>query len=428
MKCFNFSTISSCFLLQIDDDDYASSHTETESTTDVEIPMEVDSSTEDEIYSNPHLVLEQEKSVEEISLIFNDYCGTALQSQNPMHLNKEIQTELCMKILVDASTQTDKQYKETSSQTFMPEKNSIGLQVTRPDIAFEDIEKDKNDVMFYTGIPNAGTFYTLFDEMNDMYENAEKDGQMGRPRVLRKIDEFFLVLIRLRLGLLIEDLSQRFHISKSTCGDIINKWITYLSVKLSFLTPWPSKHVIQKTLPGKFQRYPRCRVIIDCTEIFTQTPQSLQYKSLMYSHYKSHMTYKSLLGISPNGVITFASDLWVGSISDKQLTKACGILDLLEPGDQLMADKGFLISDLTTERGVELVIPPLKNKKFMRREIEETRRIANLRIYVEMAIARVKNFRILQGVMPITLSQQASQIWKICVGLTNLQPPLVNKN
>ena len=232
----------------------------------------------------------------------------------------------------------------------------------------------------------------------------------------------------LRLGLLIEDIAQRFHISKSTCSEILNHWITYLSLKLSCLITWPSGQDIAKRLPTKFKRYPRCRVIIYCTEIFTQTPQSLQYKTLLYSHYKSHMTYKSLIGIDPTGTITFVSDLWDGTISDKQLTKNCGILEMLESGDQIMADKGFLISDLTVEKGVELVIPPLKNKKFMRTEIEETRRIANLRIYVEMAIARVKNFKILQGVMPITLSQQASQIWKICAALTNLQPRLVKSD
>jgi len=64
----------------------------------------------------------------------------------------------------------------------------------------------------------------------------------------------------------------------------------------------------------------------------------------------------------------------------------------------------------------------------MRTEIEETRRIANLRIYVSMAFARVKNFKILLGVMPITLSQQASQIWKVCAALTHLQSRLVKSD
>ena len=390
----------------------------------VVVAMEVDK----DDYANPPLALDQEVSPEQLSFIFNDYCGT-LSSQIPKFVNKEVQTDICMKTYSDASTQVEFNYTNSSMQTTFIETKSVGLQVQRPDITFEDVSGRKSDLMFYTGIPCPGTFQVLFDEMDDVYDSTST-GQIsnGRPRSLRKIDEFFMVLMRLRLGLLIEDIAQRFHISKSTCSEILNHWITYLSLKLSFLIPWPSGQDIAKRLPTKFKRYPRCRVIIDCTEIFTQTPQSLQYKTLLYSHYKSHMTYKSLIGIDPTGTITFVSDLWAGSISDKQLTKNCGILEMLESGDQIMANKGFLISDLTVEKGVELVIPPLKNKKFMRTEIEETRRIANLRIYVEMAIARVKNFKILQVVMPITMSQQASQIWKICAALTNLQPGLVKSD
>ena len=85
-------------------------------------------------------------------------------------------------------------------------------------------------------------------------------------------------------------------------------------------------------------------------------------------------------------VLKLASVLWTESISDKQLTKACRILDLCEPGDAIMADKGFLISDLTSVKGVKLIIPPLQTHRFSRRENEETRRIAHLRIGVKRAI------------------------------------------
>ena len=41
------------------------------------------------------------------------------------------------------------------------------------------------------------------------------------------------------------------------------------------------------------------------------------------------------------GYPSFISELYSGCSSDKQVTKDCGILNLLEPGDDLMADKGF---------------------------------------------------------------------------------------
>jgi hypothetical protein len=50
-----------------------------------------------------------------------------------------------------------------------------------------------------------------------------------------------------------------------------------------------------------------------------------------------------------NGVITHVSDLWSGSISDKQITKSSGLIDKCEPGDAIMGDKGFLISDFNSK-------------------------------------------------------------------------------
>ena len=52
-----------------------------------------------------------------------------------------------------------------------------------------------------------------------------------------------------------------------------------------------------------------------------------------------------MIGISPSGAVTFVSDLYSGAISDKHLTRRCGLLDLLEPGDSVMADRDFDIKE-----------------------------------------------------------------------------------
>jgi len=77
-----------------------------------------------------------------------------------------------------------------------------------------------------------------------------------------------------------------------------------------------------------------------------------------------------------------------------------------------MADKGFLISDLCTPRGVSLIIPPFnKQKKRFLPHVEATKTIANLSIHAEREMERIKNFRILTGVVPITMASQASNHW-----------------
>ena len=53
-----------------------------------------------------------------------------------------------------------------------------------------------------------------------------------------------------------------------------------------------------------------------------------------------------MLGTAPSGAPVFISDLYTGSISDKDITKQSGILELLKKGDDCMVDKGFNIKDL----------------------------------------------------------------------------------
>ena len=52
------------------------------------------------------------------------------------------------------------------------------------------------------------------------------------------------------------------------------------------------------------------------------------------------------MGIAPSGSVTFVSQLYTGGTSDKEITKQFGILTLLERGDNVMADRGFVINDL----------------------------------------------------------------------------------
>jgi hypothetical protein len=49
------------------------------------------------------------------------------------------------------------------------------------------------------------------------------------------------------------------------------------------------------------QRFPNTRIILDCTEIAVEAPESLHMRSIFYSDYKHHNTYKALIGI-PAGI------------------------------------------------------------------------------------------------------------------------------
>ena len=96
-------------------------------------------------------------------------------------------------------------------------------------------------------------------------------------------------------------------------------------------------------------------------------------------------------------------------------------------GDNLMALKGFSISDLLVSKGSRHIIPPfLSNKnKFSKKTRKTTSNVAKACIHVERAIARENNFRIHNGAFPIIFKDQLDDIFTICCALTNLGPDLV---
>ena len=65
--------------------------------------------------------------------------------------------------------------------------------------------------------------------------------------------------------------------------------------------------------------YPDTFIVLDATELCTEIRSCLALQSQLYSSYKSHTTLKDLIGISPNGSIYLVSELWSGSISDREL-------------------------------------------------------------------------------------------------------------
>ena len=150
-------------------------------------------------------------------------------------------------------------------------------------------------------------------------------------------------------------------------------------------------------MPSQFKhQYPNTCIIIDATEVYIQWPSDPHAQQLTFSSYKNHNTAKALAGITPSGAFSFISPLYGGSISDRELFLRSGLLDKLEVGNAIMADKGFNIADLLESKGVTLNIPLRKNaEQFDDTELVETRRIASLRIHIERAFSRVKAFKAL---------------------------------
>ena len=192
----------------------------------------------------------------------------------------------------------------------------------------EDLKGDDDKTRFYTGFISFAMFWHYF--LTKMKHGVDKlhywegdkrsaDAEKlyhqtdymkpGRKRSLRPEDEFLLVCMRLRLGLLQEHLGDIFCVSKTTVSRIVNTWVNFLYDHAKHLVPWPSREQILCNLPKGFQDYKDCRVVIDCTELFTEKPSSLTAQWLTWSEYKHSNTFKLLTGVAPNGLVNCISRL-----------------------------------------------------------------------------------------------------------------------
>ena len=101
--------------------------------------------------------------------------------------------------------------------------------------------------------------------------------QYSKERVKR--DEFSLILMRLRLGLLNEDLAERYGVS--VCSYLFTTWINLSSKVLGkALVVWPPKESIREHLSEIFLKldYRKCPAVIVCAEVFLESC-STWYKS-----------------------------------------------------------------------------------------------------------------------------------------------------
>ena len=244
-------------------------------------------------------------------------------------------------------------------------------------------------------------------------------------------DQLLLTLMKLKCNFTHTDLATRFGISKETVRNITTTLIcflhTFLFEGIMGRVGIPSQLKNQGCLPASFSTFSNCRIILDCTEVQIAVPRSSMSKQKhTFSHYKQRNTFKALVGVAPNGCITFVSSLFPGSVSDKEIVRHSGILQQLVPGDMVLADKGFVIQDLMPA-GVSVNVPPfLVRSQFTREEVILTTRIARARIHVERAIERIKNYRILSHI-PSHYRPWARVIFQLCAALVNMQTPIMEE-
>ena len=309
---------------------------------------------------------------------------------------------------------------------------------------FENLKENPKLFQYYTGLKDE-VFIALFHYLEDkakymkypygarttLFKNHADSNRRkpGKARTFSLEEEMFFTLVKMRLGLQTTDCAVRFGMSASTFSSIFTAWVTLLALELEKICKMPPTSEINDIEEAKcFEPFQNVRVIVDCTELFAETPSSVGAHKQFHSSYKHHSTVKFLVGMNTGGAITYVSEMYGGRASDKFITnESADFLGSLNCGEKVMADRGFTIQD-DLPAGVKLIIPSFKHKdksQFTKLELQENKKISEARVHIERAIRRIKQFLILKCEMKITQVDVYENIFKSCSYLVNFQDPFL---
>ena len=147
----------------------------------------------------------------------------------PFTLETDVQATVVMEnASVQAVVATEDVGTETSKLVVGVGVITDDLKVDTTPFCLEAIKENEKAITFYTGFTSYLHLMICFNFLGQtvatLCYNAKKAGKeatfRGRSRSLTPLNEFFLILCRLRLGLCEQDLAYRFKISQTTVSHI----------------------------------------------------------------------------------------------------------------------------------------------------------------------------------------------------------------
>ena len=220
----------------------------------------------------------------------------------------------------------------------------------------------------------------------------------GNMKSISVEDQFSLMLSILRRGWTYIETGYMFNVSDETAACVFKTWLMFVFRKFDDIRDqmYTKRSDFTQPLPECFRNelLKDVRIILDATEVKIEGSINYEEQGNTHSSYKDHTTGKAVYGVGPHGNLMFASSVFEGSISDKELCLQSKVAEPLLPGDVVLADRGFVIEEQLIPKGARLIMPPFKGRRdsFNIEEVTSARLITRARIPIEQFNERVKNW------------------------------------
>uniref|UniRef100_A0ABD2WZ61 DDE Tnp4 domain-containing protein n=1 Tax=Trichogramma kaykai TaxID=54128 RepID=A0ABD2WZ61_9HYME len=168
--------------------------------------------------------------------------------------------------------------------------------------------------------------------------------------------------------------------------------------------------------------YLKTRVTLDATELKLDTPSNPTLKQATFNIYKNSNTLKVMVGSSRGGLISYISEPYGGSTSDRQIIEHSDLRQKCESGDVILADKGIMVQDLFAPCNVTACTPtPMVSGNLSHNVIVKDKKLSKHRVHVERIIGLMKTYTILSKKLTRDLLPLSSEIIRVCIMLANFK-------
>ncbi|XP_043937286.1 uncharacterized protein LOC122809677 [Protopterus annectens] len=271
----------------------------------------------------------------------------------------------------------------------------------------ENIKEDKKWVRFYTGFDSYERFLTFLEfvtgdvelcagKIRGHFSKGKID--VGPNMTLSHEDQLLLVLVRLRLGLLLQDLAFRFRVSESTASRIWLNWTEVMHTRLLQIPVIYSQKYIDSFQPKRVIHHQGITLtILECTDLFFDVSAKDRTKLSNTRPYRDHYIRHGYVIASPNGFMTFSSSLpfgIAGRVGEEHITSGEEEWES-EQGVSTLSLPPFL-------QNIPVFLPP------------EQQDLVQQVLSVKSLVDKVLNYRFLKNVYPQSMVVQVDRVWTIC--------------